>query len=204
MLQRDRRQGNVAIRVGRAPSRELFVVQLDDLGRELAFGAIEPKAIDAQHLNVDSSFVQRPQALRPHHVGSTRPIADIGSELRVLDDVPHLRHDAVSVHIDDFYTPASYEHLAARGGGGLRQWDSGIHKSAASCHEHSGRGARHGLQETPAIRHGLLRYSAISKLSCPQNIAVLDSLPRYGIAFSFDSVYGRGSKASCSPPESCR
>ena len=59
MLQRHRRQPDEAIRVGRAPLRELLVLNRDDPARQIAVGAVPPAALMAQRLHVDAPFVHQ-------------------------------------------------------------------------------------------------------------------------------------------------
>ena len=145
-----------------APFRELFVVKLDDLGREVAVrGGIEPVAVDAEHLNVDSQLIDGANAVRPHEVRSARPRAGIRSEGRVLDDIPHFGNHAVSVYVDDFHAPPGHRHFPALHGRSRRCRTAlkGGSRERVSRQQHSGRRARDGLQEIPAVSHASLHSS---------------------------------------------
>src|SRR6267154_6464799 len=114
--------------MGLAPFGELFIVKLDDLAREFTVCRIEPETIDAQHLNVNPPVVERLHTLRPHDVWSAGAIACTRSEGRILDHVPHFRHDAVGMHVDHLYALASHEYFPALCWGGLMRPASGILK----------------------------------------------------------------------------
>src|SRR3984957_14272492 len=89
-LQRHRADRNIAVRMSRTPFRELFILKPDDLGGDVAVRPIEPEAVDAQHLHVDSQLINRADAVRTHEVWPTRSRAGIRSQGRVLHDTPNL------------------------------------------------------------------------------------------------------------------
>src|SRR5882724_354933 len=163
--------------MGLAPFGEVFIVKLDDLAREFTVCRIEPETIDAQHLNVNSPVVERLQTLRPHYIGSAGAIACTRSEGRILDDVPHFRHDAVGMHVDHLYALASHEYFPALCRRSLRRLESGIGKPATGD-EYSRSCARHSLQEIPAIPHGLLPDSTLLDELHGANLMSLITSPR--------------------------
>ena len=61
MLQRRRREGDEAVGVGRAELDQRLVLDLDQLGRDVALGAV-PVGIDAERLDVDALRVHRRDA----------------------------------------------------------------------------------------------------------------------------------------------
>ncbi len=103
-----------AIRVGRAPLRQLLVLNGDDSPRQLAIRAVPPSALVAQDLDVDAPFIQRAKASRTEHEGSVQVVADVAGQVRVADDVQLRRLDEVAVNVDDLDPASPDGHFASR------------------------------------------------------------------------------------------
>ena len=154
-----------AVGVRATPLREPLVLRLDDPIREVAVGdAVPPEAVDAQRLDVDALLVDELEAVLAQHPGAAT--AGLFLERRALDDRGHLGHRAVGVQVDDADTLATDADFASGDRRGLGH-GAGV-RQTASRHEHSRRRAGDGLEEIPAIRHGLLLGARGARsLVCP-------------------------------------
>ncbi len=104
VLQRHGREGDEAIRPGRAQLGELLVLDLDERSREIALGLV-PVGIDAECLDVDALLVHRADAVLPH---------DQGPGLGLQPHQSHrLRHGAVRVHVDRLHAAAAHQYFPA-------------------------------------------------------------------------------------------
>ena len=148
MLQRDGRETDEAIRVGRAPLRQLLVLNGDDSPRQLAVRAVPPAALVAQNLDVDAPFIQRAKARRTEHQGSVQVVADVAGEVRVADDVQLRRLDEVAVNVDDLDPASPDGHFASRR----------LPEHVRAGHERGGRrGPGERFDEASAVCHGVHR-----------------------------------------------
>ena len=111
VLQGHRSEGDEALGVGSAGFGQFFVLDLDHLFGDLAFGLV-PVGIDRQRLHVDALRIHRRQALRHRachvQVGSKRWPAELQAHQR-----HRLRHRAVGMHVDHPGTLAGDRGFAA-------------------------------------------------------------------------------------------
>src|SRR5437660_3235969 len=103
VLERDARKGHQAVAMLRAELGEPLVLQLDDLGRQVALEAV-PGRIDAERLQIDALRIQALQAFLPRDGVDARAL--------VLHQRFRLGDDAVRVHVDRLDAPAGDAHLA--------------------------------------------------------------------------------------------
>src|SRR5229473_1629081 len=73
----------------------------------------------------------------------------------ILHEIPHFGDQAVSMHVHDFHAAPANENFPPLAGSGRSALKGGPGKRS-SRQQHSGRSARHGLQEIPAISHASL------------------------------------------------
>ena len=102
VLQRDRCEGHKAVRHCGAELGQLFVLDPDQLGRRIAFGAI-PIGVDAERLDID-----------PLRVHLLDPVGDIGPQQprrleRMVDNGGRPRNDRMGVDVDGL-DPLAVDH----------------------------------------------------------------------------------------------
>ena len=150
MLQRHRRERDEPLGVRRAGFGELFVLDADQLARDVTIGLV-PVGIDAQRLDVDTLLVHRLDPVRgPRHQQRLR-----------LDLAPHQRHrlgdGAVRVDVDRLDAPAVDDDLAAarlrlgrRGGGEIAADEGDAGHSAGGFLDELTASAHRALQDVRA------------------------------------------------------
>ena len=106
MLQRGGREGDEAVGIGGAELDQRLVLDLDQLGRDVALGAV-PVWVDAERLDVDALRVHRRDARAGVVHQQARRLE------RMLDQRHRLGHAAMGVHVDGL-DPLAVDHdLAA-------------------------------------------------------------------------------------------
>src|SRR5262249_11315963 len=138
MLKSHRCESDKPIRMRRAPLRETFVLNLDDLCGEIAIGAIPPRALVREHLDVDSLLIDHAQPLVAHDEGAV--LVDVAREIRTFDDFDFFGNHEMSVNVDHLDTAITDRHFSALRGRRLEK--------------HSGHYGRGSLTEIPPIEHG--------------------------------------------------
>jgi hypothetical protein len=144
MLQRDRRQADKPIRMSGTPLREPFVLDFDELPRQIAIRAVPPAALVTQNLNVDALLVQSLDPCGPENKPTIHVVTDVAGEIGSLDDVEFLRRDEVPMHIHNFDAPLPDEYFTTFGRRSLTD----------AYRKQSGRNASGVAKEIPAIWHG--------------------------------------------------
>ena len=102
MLQRRGREGDEAVGVGRAELGQRLVLDLDQLGRGVALGAI-PVRVDAERLDIDALRVHRGDARAGVVHQQARRFE------RMVDHGRGRRDDAMGVHVDGL-DPLAVDH----------------------------------------------------------------------------------------------
>src|SRR5207247_7762310 len=100
-MQRHRREPDVSIGMRRTPRRELLVLDLDNLARELAVRRV-PERVDAEDLDIDPLRVQRMETLGAEdETAAVGLVAAAGRrELRTFENIADLGHREGTVDVD--------------------------------------------------------------------------------------------------------
>ena len=172
-LQRHRCERDEAVRVGRAHLRQLLILQVDQLGRQILVGRI-PERVDADGLDVDAHLVH---LLNP--CGSQSGVIvtaerDSGAEtplnFRALEQLGRFRHAHMAVNVHGFHAALPYHDWFVLCANCSLRRASRRHRSAdIAADKNNTRGRAHNaLYEIPAIRHfflllcGLLTAGSLS------------------------------------------
>src|SRR3989475_275861 len=110
-LERDRGEGDEAVRVGRAELGEPLVLDLDHLSGDVALGPV-PRGVDADRLHVDALGVHLADPTGPDLV-DPRTARDVGFQ---PEQRLRLRDHAVGVHVDHLHAATADDHFAAPAG----------------------------------------------------------------------------------------
>src|SRR4029077_6183656 len=107
------RQRQETIVVAIYPCRETFIVNVHDLGSQVAISrVVPPECVDIEHLNVDAALVQFPNAVGAQRASTLREAV----QRRPLDDVRDLRDAGMRVHIDHLDELPAYANIAMHDG----------------------------------------------------------------------------------------
>ena len=130
MLHGDGGEGDEAVRMRRDQLGKLFVLQLDELVGDVAFGFV-PEGVDADRLHVDALLV--------HGLEAVCADDEIGRPVFQPEHVHDLREHAVRVDVHGL-DAAAVDHDLAALHGGLRVGLLRMEKAATAEH-HPGHGA---------------------------------------------------------------
>jgi hypothetical protein len=170
-LQCHRSESDEAVRMRRAHLRQLLILQIDQLAREILVRGI-PESVDAHGLDVDPHFVHRlnPRGSQAGVIVSAE--RDSGAraplDLRALEQLRGFGHAHVAVDVHGFHAALPYHGgLVFYPASNLRGPSRGhrIAEFAADKNDASG-GAHNALYKIPAIRH---RFS----FSCRQSFGTV-------------------------------
>ena len=143
MLQRRRREGDEAVGAGGAELHQRLVLDLDQLGRGVALGAV-PVRVDAERLDVDALRVHR----RDARAGVVHQQARRFE--RMVDHRRRRRDDAMGVHVDGL-DPLAVDHDLAPAGLGCRR----LAQRVAIAQGMKARAASVVVSRSPAIGIGV-------------------------------------------------
>ena len=154
VLQRNRRHAHKSVRMRRAPLRDFFVLQLDDVARQAALCRVSP-GVDVDDLIVDALGIHILESLRvTEGYGAGEVVSRCRGQRSVLHEVPDLRDETVGVNVDGLHTAAADEHLTAlaRGGADLAGRHTGVRDTTSAAEQRRGN-TGDALEEVSALWH---------------------------------------------------